>query len=93
MGSPWLDGINLRNSDELFATLKDYNQVRSIVWGHVHQCSDQEHNGIRMLSSPSTCAQFKPNTEAFMLDDLPPGYRWLELKPDGGIDTEVVWLS
>jgi Icc protein len=47
---------------------------------------------VRLISTPSTGAQFLPETEAFMLDTLPPGYRWIGLMPDGSIDTEVVWL-
>lgn len=92
-GSPWLDGISLRNSDEFFNIIDRHSHVRGIVWGHVHQESDRKRNGVRMLSTPSTGAQFLPETQAFTLDSLPPGYRWIELAPDGSIDTEVIWLS
>jgi Icc protein len=93
MGSAWLDSINLHNSEEFLTIIQRHKNVRGIVWGHVHQESDREHNGVRMLSSPSTCSQFLPNSDTFKLDTLPPGYRWLELMPDGSIETEVVWLT
>jgi Icc protein len=93
MGSAWLDRINLLNSDEFLAVVERHNNVRGIVWGHVHQESDRELNGIRMLSSPSTCSQFLPNSETFHLDTTPPGYRWIDLMPDGHIETDVVWLD
>jgi len=93
MGSAWLDRINLLNSHEFLAIIERHTNVRGIVWGHVHQESDQTINGVRMLSSPSTCSQFLPNSESFGLDTLSPGYRWLELQPDGSIETEVIWLS
>jgi Icc protein len=46
-----------------------------------------------MLSTPSTCSQFLPNSDDFGMDDRPPGYRWLHLYADGAIDTDVVWLD
>jgi Icc protein len=45
------------------------------------------------MASPATCAQFVPNSDDFALDDRPPGYRLLDLMPDGSIATEVVWLE
>jgi hypothetical protein len=39
--------------------------------------------------TPATCMQFKPKTAEPQLDDLPPGYRWFELYPDGRLETGV----
>ena len=44
---------------------------------------------VRVLTTPSTCFQFKPQTESFSLDDQSPGYRWINLYDDGSIKTEV----
>jgi Icc protein len=93
MGSQWLDGLNLRNSDEFLDIIDRHSQVRGVVWGHVHQSSDRERNGVRMISTPSTGPQFLPDSDSFMMDTRPPGYRWLDLLPDGTINTELVWLS
>jgi Icc protein len=93
MGSRWLDGVGLRNADEFLAICDRHSHVRGIVWGHVHQASDRERNGVRLLSTPSTCAQFRPASEDFALDTLPPGYRWIELHADGSINTSVVWVE
>jgi len=93
MGSRWLDGeLSLRNSDEFLAVIDRHSNVRAVVWGHVHQASDRERNGVTFLSTPSTGAQFLPNSDIFKMDTRPPGYRWLNLLPDGTIETEVVWL-
>lgn len=89
VGSTWLDSVAVENPDALFEVLERWPQVRGMVWGHVHQSYDAMHNGIRLLACPSTCAQFRPGAEQFTLDTLTPGYRWLELHPDGGIDTGV----
>lgn len=93
MGSPWLDGVGLQNGDALEAVLDRHDNVRAVLWGHVHQASDRIHRGMRMMSTPSTCAQFTPNTETCVMDLRPPGFRWLELLPNGEISTEVVWLD
>ncbi len=93
MGSLWLDGINLRNSEDFLDTIDRHRNVRGVVWGHVHQASDRDRNGVRMLSTPSTGSQFLPDSDTFKVDSKPPGYRWLDLMPNGAIETEVVWLS
>ena len=89
MGSRWLDGMLLENAREFFAVLDRHPQVRGVLWGHVHQEYDEMRNGVRLLSTPSTCFQFKPHSDDFSLDALPPGYRWLDLYPDGRIDSGV----
>ncbi|MCL4780743.1 MAG: metallophosphoesterase [Gammaproteobacteria bacterium] len=93
MGSRWLDTVGLRNADAFLAIVDRCPQVRAIVWGHVHQASDRLRNGVRLISTPSTCAQFLPEADNFALDTRPPGYRWLDLRPDGTIGTSVVWVG
>jgi Icc protein len=93
MGSRWLDGVGLRNADEFFEIVDQFSQVRGILWGHVHQASDRRRRGIRLMSSPSTCSQFLPNSDDFALDDRPPGFRWLDLSKNGSIQTRVTWLE
>ena len=93
IGSPWLDAVGLRNAGTFLERLRAHGRIRGVLWGHVHQASDRMYHGIRMMSTPSTCAQFTPHTERCIMDLRPPGYRWLELMPDGRIATEVVWLE
>ena len=93
MGSRWLDGVALRNPSDLFDIVDTAPQVRGILWGHVHQASDRLRNSIRLMSTPSTCSQFRPNSDDFAMDARPPGYRWLNLRADGTIDSEVQWLD
>ena len=92
MGSRWLDGVALRDAQEFLQLIDRHRNVRAVLCGHVHQASDRERNGVRYLSTPSTCSQFHPGSEFFALDDNPPGYRRLELRADGSIHTEVQWV-
>jgi Icc protein len=89
MGSRWLDTMAVDNPEEFFAIIDRYPQVRGILWGHVHQELDRMYKGIKMMSSPSTCIQFLPMSDDFAIDPIPPGYRWLELHPDGRIASGV----
>lgn len=89
MDSQWIDRIGVRNKDELNAILSGASNIRAVVCGHVHQDSDQIVNGIRYLSTPSTCVQFLPKSQKFGIDDLGPGYRKLILHPNGEVETSV----
>lgn len=71
------------------AIARRHKNVKCILWGHVHQDSDRMVDGIRMLSTPSTCVQFTPQSENFDIDTVAPGYRRLQLNADGTIETEV----
>lgn len=92
MGSAWLDGVALRDAAAFWSIVDAYAGVRGVVCGHVHQATDRLRNGVRFLSTPSTCAQFLPGNEFFALDDRPPGMRWIELYDDGRIESEVSWV-
>ena len=93
MGSVWLDSVGLRNGDELLERMQAAGRVRLVVFGHVHQAYDEEHDGVRIVATPSTCRQFKPGSETFELDDRPPAYRRITLNGDGRFDTELVWVG
>lgn len=93
MSSRWLDQVGLANADEFFRIIDRHRNVRAIVWGHVHQRYDGMHKGVRLMGTPSTCAQFLPLSDEFAVDPRPPAYRTLELRPDGSLDTRVVWLD
>jgi len=93
MGSRWLDTMAVDNPDPFFAIIDRHPQVRAILWGHVHQELSARHGDVRLMSAPSTCIQFLPGSSSFALDPATPGYRWLELHPDGSIETGIERIS
>lgn len=93
MSSLWLDRVGLANPEELFRVIDAHRNVRAVLWGHVHQSFEGLRRHVRLLGTPSTCTQFLPRSDDFALDPRPPAYRTLELRPDGTLDTEVVWIG
>lgn len=93
VGSQWVDKYILRNADAFFSVLDQYSNVKAVCWGHVHQVFSIERNGVSLMAAPATSVQFKPNTDAFQVDNLMPGYRGFTLHPDGKLDTDINRVS
>ena len=84
-----LDKYILQNPKDFFAILDANQNVRGVLWGHVHQQSYSQRRDVTLMSTPSTCAQFTPNETGIKLDYKPPGYRSLILHKNGFIESEV----
>ena len=91
--SDWIDKIGLKNKNDFFKIIKEYDHIKGIFFGHIHQNYFINHNNIRMYGTPSTCRQFMPKEKNFKMDTRPPAYRRIELFEDGTIKSEVVWLD
>jgi 3',5'-cyclic-AMP phosphodiesterase len=89
-GSSWMDTMMIENAKALFDIIDRYPNAKAVINGHIHQAMDLEMTSCRVLTTPSTCFQFKPLSEHFNLDDTSPGYRWINLYNNGHIDTDVV---
>ncbi|WP_218081645.1 3',5'-cyclic-AMP phosphodiesterase [Anthocerotibacter panamensis] len=89
LGCDWMENIGLKNGPEFLRVVQAYPQVRGVLWGHVHQQFEQQQGNALLMSTPSTCIQFKPKTQEFSLDTQLPGYRWLELYSNGTLQTGV----
>ena len=90
IASPWMDAMGLQDAAEFFAITDRHPQIRAIVWGHIHQEFAQRRDGVWLWATPSTCVQFKPGATRYERDHLAPGYRCLDLYPDGSIATTVI---
>lgn len=89
IGCEWLDEQMVVDAPAFFAVLDRFPGVKGVLWGHVHQQVDRRHGDIQLMASPSTCVQFAPGSAGFKADSESPGYRWLELHQDGGLETGV----
>lgn len=89
VGCRWLDTQVVKNGPEVLEIFSRYPNMRLAVCGHVHQDTCQEHGHVSLYSTPSTCIQFKRNSDGFAVSDEMPGYRWIELMDDGSFRTGV----
>jgi Icc protein len=89
----WLDDITIDNGDEFLEQLAIYPQLSHILFGHIHQQWQGQYKHMTLLGCPSSCAQFKPQSDSFAIDNKPPGYRTIQLHDDGAIDSQVVRCS
>lgn len=89
VGSAWLDQHTLYEAELFWHVVGRHDNVRAALCGHVHQHFDEIHHGVRVMATPSTCVQFKPDSQDFALDAVSPGWRTLELFEDGSLSTEV----
>jgi Icc protein len=90
--SAWMDTMMIENSEAFLAMLDRYPKVKAVICGHIHQVMDEQVNAIRVFSAPSTCFQFEPKSLEFSIADTPPGYRIINLHPDGSLETAVYRL-
>ncbi len=89
VGSKWLDKHQLANYETLWQHIEKHNKIQAMICGHVHQDFHQYFQGCHVFASPSTCFQFLPNSDDFMLDNKEPGWREIILHKDGAITTKV----
>jgi len=93
VGSTWLDTMQIENGEEFIAMILAYQQVKAVLWGHVHQDFAQQRQHIQLLASPASCRQFLPGAVEYTIDPARgAGYRELILSTDGLIKTWVHWI-
>jgi Icc protein len=93
MGSRWLDGVGLAESDDFWRVIDTHANVRAVVWGHVHQVYEGKRGDVRLFATPSTGAQFLPKSDRYAVDSRPPAYRTFDLHADGRIESAVHWVE
>lgn len=93
INSQWMDSIMLKNPDDLARVLSRHHHVRAIIHGHAHQARDYNFCTLPVMATPSTCVQFAPESDEFLADTRQPGFRVLDLLPDGRIESLIVRIS
>ncbi len=90
IGSPWIDKYMLDEPEDLLSGVAAHEQIKVVVWGHVHQAFDQQIGNARFMSAPSTAANSLPASEKFTLDPDGPACRWLKLFADGSFESGII---
>ena len=93
MHSQWLDTSRLENSEALCDVLAQFDCVRVVLFGHVHQAGEFRQHEIAFMACPSTCVQFEPQSQQFAIDSNAPGVRQLWFYPDGQFETKILRIA
>jgi len=93
IGSEWMDRYIVRNAQDFWHIVEPHQNVKIVLWGHVHQAFAEQYKHIALLATPSSCIQFTPNKDEFEVENSMPGYRWFELYDDGTFTTDVERVS
>ncbi|MBE9013968.1 3',5'-cyclic-AMP phosphodiesterase, partial [Pseudanabaenaceae cyanobacterium LEGE 13415] len=89
VNSTWLDSSVLQNPDEFLEILDRHPQVKLVVFGHIHQEFQHQRNKVTFLGTPSTSIQFAKESDEFALGHEMPGFRLIQLYPNGTWTSQV----
>ena len=84
MQSGWDDRKSLENPEDLFNVIDQFDNIKAVIWGHAHQSSKFNRNGVKLFSCPSTALQFDGKSGI--------GYNHYTLNDDGEIICKTQWL-
>jgi Icc protein len=85
-----MDKYGLQNQADFLTLLEQYQNIKIVLSGHIHQEFNAQYNGIQFLGTPATSYQIKPQQAHFMFDDISKGYRVIDLFADGTFATSVL---
>jgi Icc protein len=91
LGLAWIDGMGLRNGEELAALLRGHGRAPWVICGHVHLDQVIERNGLTLLTTPSTCIQISKLSQAPKMLPGPPAFRVVDVDGDQ-LSTRVIHL-
>ena len=90
VGSPWIDKYRLFGPEAFLQVIDQHPDIKAVIWGHVHQAFEVDRNGTTMLGSPSSAINGLRGAKKFTPDSVGPACRWVELKMDGTVRTEII---
>jgi len=90
VNSPWSDKYRLQEPEGFLRLIDQCEDVKAVVWGHVHQDFVEDRNGIKLMSGPSAARNGVPGMPNFIADTTGPACRWLELGADGSVATGII---
>ncbi|MCP4788463.1 MAG: hypothetical protein GY903_18180 [Fuerstiella sp.] len=91
VGSEWMDAIGLGGRRGLQQLISEDERIRLVCCGHVHHESASQIGVAQVYTTPSTGIQFNPAGAVANFAADAPGYRVIEVGPEG-FSTHVVRL-
>ncbi|NYI72579.1 3',5'-cyclic AMP phosphodiesterase CpdA [Naumannella cuiyingiana] len=90
LGHPTMDAIRLDNPDDLADVLNAHRDIAGIVCGHAHTATAATFAGLPVRIAPGVASTITLEGEPGELlnRDLPPGFAFHEVRPDGTLITQ-----
>ena len=84
----WSVGGNVmtKNVNDLIKLFGDHPQVKLALSGHIHKVDRVDYKGVTYLCGGAVCGNWWKGLN----DTFPPGYRILDLNPDGSFEEKYV---
>ncbi|MFQ5447482.1 MAG: metallophosphoesterase family protein [Saprospiraceae bacterium] len=93
-GVPHMDTLYpLQNMGEVQEVFFNFPHHISVFCGHYHVEKVLCKRNLTVHITPSTYFQMDWHTENFSVDHLRPGFREIDIRPDGVVDSTVVYLE
>jgi 3',5'-cyclic-AMP phosphodiesterase len=83
----------LEKSDQFLQVIANHDNVKAVIFGHIHRPFYQKINHCDFYGSPASSMQCSPNDVKNYIISREPAYRWFELADDGGLASGVVQLE
>lgn len=93
IGSAWIDDLMLENGAQLLQTLQRHQNVRALIFGHIHQEFATQLGDLQILGCPSSAFQFARQERDFAIGSELAGFRVLDLHDDGSVRSQVIRLK
>jgi 3',5'-cyclic-AMP phosphodiesterase len=94
INSKWLDELGLKNQARLLEIIHQSAQPSLLLSGHIHQQLDIQMKHLRLLATPSTCHQFKTQTDEIQcLDHSLASFRYIKISLPDQIATSVHFID
>jgi len=84
----WMDKHQWLNKQMFTQMIERHDNIKLVLYGHIHTTSDIRIDHCRYLSAPSSCWQWA-NSKDFGLANECPGLRIVELLQDGNFNTSI----
>lgn len=88
-GCPWIDKSMIQNTEEFFEIVNQYQNIKAILHGHIHNDFSLEKHGLSIFSAPSTAFQFDLDTESFTTKKANVGFRIFDINENNNLKTRV----
>lgn len=83
----WMDKHEWLNRHEFLSAIAQLSQIKLVQYGHIHMAIEQQLGDCLLVSTPSTCWQWR-NQADFAVADAPPGFRVTLLNDDASFSTQ-----